>query len=340
MSTALRPLLLLWLMLSACERAPAPGRAVVDVRHTQQEGGTPVARWQGDVLTAEALEQRFLEMSPALRERYQTPEAKREYVESLARFELLAREAVARGLQDDAEVLASFKRALVNRLMRQQLEQTPVSVTDAEVAQAYARQRGDFSRPAQVRLSHLFLAAPLADAAKVAAARAKAAELMAQVRALPLTDFAAFQKLAREHSEEPRTQPLDGDMRFLSDEALARSYGSEVLEATRGLTESGAMAGPVQTEQGFHILKLQGRLPAVDLSLEDVREQLTERLRGAKQARAWADFLDGVTRRQQLSIDDATLARVAVDVAAPMRAASGPLPGTVPAPLASEAGVP
>jgi peptidyl-prolyl cis-trans isomerase C len=98
--------------------------------------------------------------------------------------------------------------------------------------------------------------------------------------------------------------------------------------------------GPVQTEQGFHLLKLQGRLPAVDLSLEEARDSLTERLRSAKQARAWADFLGQVAQRQQLSIDDAALSRVRVEVAAPMRAPSGPLPGTVPAPFASGGTVP
>jgi peptidyl-prolyl cis-trans isomerase C len=340
MPPALRLLPLLSLTLVACERAPAFGRAEVDVRHTRQEGGTPVARWQGDMLTAEALEQRFLEMSPALRERYQTPEAKREYVESVARFEMLAREALARGLQDDPEVLASFKRALVNRLTRQQLEQTPATVTESEVAEAYAREKESFSRPAQVRLSHIFLAAPRGDVSQVAAARARAEALMKQVRVLPLSDFSAFGKLAREQSEEPRTQLLDGDMRFLSDEALARTYGPEVLEAARGLKESGDVAGPVQTEQGFHLLKLNGRLAAVNLSLEEAREQLTERLRSAKQTRAWADFLDGLARRQQLSIDAAALSRVPVDVSAPMRVPSGPLPGTVPAPYASGGGMP
>jgi peptidyl-prolyl cis-trans isomerase C len=340
MPARLRPLLLLPLMLAACERAPAPGHTVVDVRHTLTEGGTPVARWQGDMLTAEALEQRFLEMSPALRERYQSPAARREYVESVARFEMLVREALERGLQNDPEVQASFKRALVGRLTRQQLEQLSFTVTGAEVAAAYERQRGDFVRPAQVRLSHIFLAAPRAEAAQVAAARAKAEQLLGKARALPAQDFGAFGKLAREHSEEPRTQPLDGDMRFLSDEALARTHGPELLEAVRTLTESGALAGPVQTEAGFHILKLQGRQPAVSYSLEDMREQLTQRLRNEKQTRAWADFLDGVARRQQFALDEAALGRVPLELQAPMRAPSGPLPGTVPAPYASEGGTP
>jgi peptidyl-prolyl cis-trans isomerase C len=96
----------------------------------------------------------------------------------------------------------------------------------------------------------------------------------------------------------------------------------------------------VQTEQGFHLLKLNGRLPAVDLSLEEAREQLTARLRSTKQTRAWAGFLDGLAQRQQLSINDAALARVPVELSAPMRAPSGPLPGTVPAPYASGGGAP
>jgi peptidyl-prolyl cis-trans isomerase C len=78
----------------------------------------------------------------------------------------------------------------------------------------------------------------------------------------------------------------------------------------------------------------------VNFSLEDMREQLTQRLRNEKQTRAWADFLDGVARRQQLSLDEAAIDRVPMDPQAPMRAPSGPLPGTVPAPYASEGGGP
>jgi protein involved in polysaccharide export with SLBB domain len=129
-------------------------------------------------------------------------------------------------------------------------------------------------------------------------------------------------------------------MRFLSEEALAHTHGAEVLEAARGLKESGDVSGPVQTEQGFHLLKLNGRLPAVDLSLEEVREQLTTRLRSAKQTQAWADFLDGLALRQQLSIDEAALRQVKVELSAPTRTPSGPLPGTVPAPYASGGGAP
>lgn len=332
MSVPVRLLTLALLVPAACGRPSQEGHADFDLRHTRQAGGQAVARWSGDAVTAEELSGRFLEMSPALRERYVDSGARREYVESMARFDLLVRDALARGLQDDPEVVEATKRALVNRLMRAQLEEAPVQVTDAELEAAYAARRDDFVRPEAVRVSHVFLAAPRSDAARVADARKRAEALLARAKALPEGDFAGFGALAREHSEEPRTAPLDGDLRFLTGDALARDYGPEVAAAAQALTPEGALSGVVQTDQGLHLLKLRARRPALNLSLDDVREELRVRLEGEKRARAWAEYLARVEKGLSLTVDADALAKVPVDVAAPMKKPSGPLPGTVPAP--------
>jgi peptidyl-prolyl cis-trans isomerase C len=337
MSPAFRSLALALLALVGCERGPAPGLAVVDFRHTREPGGTPVATWRGDRVTAEELRLRLEEMSPALRERYQTLEQKREYVEGLARFELLVQEALARGLQDDPEVVASTKRALVARLMRAQLDEAQPPVSDAEVAAYYERQKEDYVRPEQVRLSHIFLAAPRTDAAHVSAARAKAEKLLAEARALPAKDFTAFGRLARAHSEEPRTQPLDGDLRYRSFEVLAQDFGPEVAEAARALvaTGPGTLSGVVQTDAGLHVLQLTGHQAMMNLTLEDVRARISGRLSQEKRTRAWAELLAGLERRSGFTVDAAALSRVHVDMSAPMRPPSGPLPGTLPSPFPS-----
>jgi peptidyl-prolyl cis-trans isomerase C len=285
-------------------------------------------------VTAEELTRRLEEMSPALRARYQTLEQKREYVEGLARFELLVQEALARGLQNDPEVVASTKRALVTRLMRAQLDEAQPPISDAEVAAYYERQKEDYVRPEQVRLSHVFLAAPRADAARVTAARARADKLLADAKALPARDFAAFGRLARAHSEEPRTQPLDGDLRYRSLEVLAQDFGPEVAEAARALVASGpgALSGVVQTDAGLHVLQLTGHQAALNLKLEDVRPQLSGRLSNEKRTQAWAELLSGLERRAGFTVDAAALSRVHVDMSAPMLPPSGPPPGTMPAP--------
>jgi peptidyl-prolyl cis-trans isomerase C len=337
MPSVSRFLSLALLALVGCERGPAPGQALVDFRHAREPGGTPVAAWKDDRVTAEELTRRLEEMSPALRERYQTLEQKREYVEGLARFELLVQEALARGLQDDPEVVASTKRALVARLMRSQLDEARPPVSDAEVAADYASHTEDYVRPEQVRLSHLFLAAPRADAARGEAARVKAEKLLAEARALPPKDFAAFGRLARAYSEEPRTQPLDGDLRYRSFETLARDFGPEVAEAARSLVAGGpgTLSGVVRTDAGLHVLQLTGHQAAMDLKLEDVRERIAHRLTQEKRTRAWAELLAGLERRAGFSVDAAALSRVHVDMSTPMRAPSGPPPGSIPAPSPS-----
>ncbi len=337
MSSVSRFLSLALLALVGCERGPAPGHAVVDFRHTREPVSAPVAAWKEDGVTAEELKQRLEEMSPALRERYQTLEQKREYVEGLARFELLVQEALARGLQNDPEVVASTKRALVSRLMRSQLDEAKPPVSEAEVAAWYEGHQDDYVRPEQVRLSHVFLAAPRADAARGETARAKAEQLLAEAKTLPPKDFTAFGRLARAHSEEPRTQPLDGDLRYRSLEDLGRDFGPEVAEAARGLLAGGpgTLSGVVRTDAGLHLLQLTGHQSALNLKLEDVREQISNRLSQEKRTRAWAELLAGLERRAGFRVDAATHSRVHVDVSTPMRPLSGPPPGTIPAPTPS-----
>jgi peptidyl-prolyl cis-trans isomerase C len=334
MRVRLSPLSAALLALVACERAPAPGRAEVDFRHTRQPGGSPIATWAGDQVTAEELSRRLGEMSPAQRERYQTLEARREYVEGLARYELLVQESLNRGLHHAPDVVESTKRALVTKLMRQVQEEAAASITPEEVTAYYASHKEDYVRPEEFRLTHLFLSAPRTDTSKVAAARQKAETLLAQARALPPKDAAAFGRLAREHSEEPRTRLLEGDLRYQSYESLARTWGPEVAEAARGLAVEGlgALRGPVQTDAGLHLLQLTGLQPARNSSLEEARDQVAGRLAEEKRAQAWATFLSTLEKRARLQVDAEALARLPVDVEAPALPAEGPQPGLIPAP--------
>ncbi len=338
-SRSLPPLCLLAL-LGCGGGAPEQTRQQVDFRHAGAEVGPAAVRWQGDGLSQAELQRRLEEMSPALRARYTTPEARREWALSLARFELLAREALARGYANDPEAVEAAKRVMVQRLVRERLEEAPAEVSEAELAAHYEKVRGDYVQPEAVRLSHVFLAVPRGAApAQVARVRERAQALAAEARALPTGDAAAFGRLAREHSEEPRTQPLDGDLRFQTLEALAQGYGAPVAAAARALAQ-GEVAGPVQTEGGFHVLKLTGRRAALSLGLADVREALVGRLAADKRQAAYATFLAQLEQRYGLQVDARALEALHVDLQALMRAAQAPLPGSVPAPAQGPGSVP
>src|SRR5438477_12651167 len=115
-------LALLW--VAAC---PSKEGVEMNFRH-DKAGGTKVATFGDDAVTAEELKQRFAEMSPYARAKYQTLESKREYVDGVARFEMLVREAQKQGLYNDPEVVETAKRVMVDRLLRKELDEKPTPV--------------------------------------------------------------------------------------------------------------------------------------------------------------------------------------------------------------------
>jgi peptidyl-prolyl cis-trans isomerase C len=325
------PLFASLFLLAGCQGGE---QARMDLRHRRGSGGTAVATFGDDAITAEELEQRILEMSPFLRTRYQTVEQRREYVEGLARFELLAREAVRRGLQNDPEVVEAAKKVMVHRLLQEELEKKGSPVSDADVAAWFAQHREDFQKPEMVRLSHIFLAAPAADGGQPGAARVRAEALLKQAQALPPTDLEAFGRLAAAHDEDLRSRPLNGDLRFQSRAELEQAYGAQVAEAGFALKEVGQLSGVVETDGGVHLLKLAGRTPALDVSEDEprTRARIIQAIRAERQLRDYEALLKRLREQDRLVVDDEALARVQVDLRSPARPPSGPTPGFLAAP--------
>jgi peptidyl-prolyl cis-trans isomerase C len=311
------------LALLALSCSEPPGTARVDFRR-RPEAGKAVATFTNGNISDKELEQRFGEMSPFARARYQTVEQKKEYLEGLMRFELLAQEAVRRGLTQDKEVIENFKKELVRKLLRQELEEKPIQVSATDVAAYYEKHKSDYVKPAMTRLIHIFTTKEHKE---------KAERLLKEAQALAPMDYAAFARLAKENSEEPRTQPIEGDLRFLSDEDLGSQYGAELVPAAKELTQVGqVLPRLVETEKGFHVIKLQGRQVALNLSLEQVKPSIEGILSNeAKQAR-YRDLLEGLKKSGGVTIDQGALANVPVDPKAPTRDAKGVVPGFIPPP--------
>lgn len=295
-------------------RRPAPGAA----------DGLWVARFGKDTITDRELTQRFAEMNPYARARYQAVEQRKDYVEGLVRFELLAQEAVRRGLQNDPEVVDAAKRVMVQRLLQQVVEGDGSTVSDAQVAAYYEAHRDDYVKPAMTRLSHIFFAREH---------RAQAEETLKEVQALPPLDYASFARLARERSEDEKSRVLDGDLRFLSDAELTSRFGEPLTAAAAALVKVGDVAPAlVETTDGLHIVKLQGRQIALNLSVEQARPSIRQVLLNETKQDRFRALVDGLKHKAHLELNESAIEGVTVDPKAPAVDAAGPQPGFVPAP--------
>ncbi len=155
------------------------------------------------------------------------------------------------------------------------------SISDAEIRNFYDQNRFRFETPDRVHPSHILFmtinpdtGTPLSDAEK-AAKRTLANEVLAKVKAGE--DFAA---LARQYSEDPGTKDAGGDLGFVT----RGQMGTAAFEDPTFALQVGEVSDVVETEFGFHIIKMNERESAVRRPLEEVREEIIGDLRAEKAA--------------------------------------------------------
>ena len=156
---------------------------------------------------------------------------------------------------------------LVQALVEQDIR-PGVKVSDQEVAEFYNENPQMFQRPEQVRARHILMSVEQGtDDETKAAAKARAEE--ARQRALSGEDFAA---LAIELSEGP-SAPNGGDLGFFSADRMVAPFS----EAAFAL-DPGGISAVVETQFGYHVIKVEERRAAMTQSLDEVREPLRNAL--------------------------------------------------------------
>jgi peptidyl-prolyl cis-trans isomerase D len=159
-----------------------------------------------------------------------------------------------------------------------------VVVDDAELKSYYEDQKKKnperYVQPEQRRVRHILL--QVADPKDDAAVKAKAESILK--RAESGEDFA---KLATEFSQDPGSAQKGGDLGF----ADRKAYVGPFADAAFGMKE-GEIKGPVKTQFGYHILKLEAIQPTAVKTFEQARDELTAEYRQSEADRLFNDAQD------------------------------------------------
>jgi peptidyl-prolyl cis-trans isomerase D len=152
-----------------------------------------------------------------------------------------------------------------------------LAVTDTEIKAWYDSHKDRFQQPEERRASHILIASEKIGKDK---AKAKAEELLTEVRKNP----GAFAELAKKNSDDPGSASKGGDLGFFGRGAMVKSFE----EATMSLKE-GEISGVVESDFGFHIIKLTGIHAAKEKPLADVRGEIEAELKKAAGSRKFAE---------------------------------------------------
>lgn len=145
------------------------------------------------------------------------------------------------------------------------------SVSDQAVADYYAAHQNEFGEPEQRRASHILIAVDAgADAATKAKARARANELLQTLRKSP----ERFGELARTQSQDPGSAAQDGSLGSFGRGMMVKPFEDAVFSM-----KPNEIRGPVESDFGYHIIRLDGIEGGKLAPLSEVRAAVADRLR-------------------------------------------------------------
>lgn len=135
------------------------------------------------------------------------------------------------------------------------------------------------------RASHILVSvARDASAADKEKAKARAEELLAQVRKAP----DSFAEVAKKNSQDQGSAAQGGDLDFFTRGAMTKPFE----DAAFALKDKGEISNVVETEFGFHIIRLTDLKAAKVRTFEEVRPELEAQQRREQAQRRYAEAAD------------------------------------------------
>jgi peptidyl-prolyl cis-trans isomerase C len=307
-------------LLAACKSGEKP-----DAKKT----GPVVAKGEGVTITADELKARIDEQSPFVRSRFAALDKKKEFLDNLVRFELLAREAEKQGLANDPDVQLMTKRMMVQKLVQKSFAEggDPASaVSEADAKAYYDGHPEEFHRPAKVRVAQIVLKSPESAPAR-AKKEAEARALVAKIRAEEKNAPGAFMVAARDASQDEATKASGGDLGFRTKEELAAQLSPAAADAALALKD-GEISNVLATPQGLVLLKRTGWQDAVDRPFDAVKAQIQAKLQRERRTKDFDELVKRLKDQAKVTIDEKELEKV--EVAAGSPAPPGGIGGALP----------
>ncbi len=219
------------------------------------------------------------------------------------------------------------QREVSEARIRAQQFLSQVKIDDAQLKQYYDANQADFRTPERVRVEYVVLSAdtlakqePVTEEEikKAYEARAAAFRVDEQRRASHILvktkeeadkiaaelkkNPGAFAELAKQHSQDPGSAEKGGDLGWFGPGMMVKPFEEAVFSMKQGESRV------VQSEFGFHIVRLTGIQPGKTRSLEEVRKELVTdltRQKGAKKYSEAAEAFGNMVYEQSESLKPA-----------------------------------
>jgi len=206
-------------------------------------------------------------------EAYNNPQGRKAVLEQLINKNLLLCEAKKNLYEYDPKFKAELAKIKDEMLSNFAIEKaiSGVKVTDDEIKAFYEAHKSELVGGESVDASHI-----LVDSEE------KANEILASINDGKIS----FEDAAKEHSSCP-SKEKGGNLGEFTKGQMVPEFDNAVFAM-----EVGEIKGPVQTQFGYHLIKLNKKNEAKEIPFEDIKQQLAQKVLSDKQQAAYASKLN------------------------------------------------
>lgn len=226
------------------------------------------------------IENALKSLDPYQAMQFNTEEGKKRLLEDLVNQELFYLAAKEEELHNDENFKNEMRRIEENMLKQFAINKVLASVklTDEEIANFYEANKERFVKPESASAKHI-----LVDTEE------KATELLNKIN----NNEVSFEEAAREHSSCP-SKDADGDLGTFPRGQMVPEFEEAVFSMDKG-----EVRGPVQTQFGYHLIKLEDKNEGGQSELEEVKNDIAKSLMYQKQNEVYSSRVNDLKSKYE-----------------------------------------
>ncbi|GFO58953.1 peptidylprolyl isomerase [Geomonas silvestris] len=251
----------------------------------EDKSGVVLAEVNGTPITDKEFYKEQENLPPYLKPMTETPEGRKEMLDTMVVRELIMQQAQKEGLDKSPEVASKLedlkKRVIVEAFLKKKVEQS-ANIPDAELKSFYDKNLDKFKTGEQIHASHILVKS-----------EAQAKDIEKQLKA-----GGNFEELAKKNSIDGAAAK-GGDLGWFGKGSMLPDF-----EKVAFSLKEGAISDIVKTKFGYHIIKVTGKRPAGTRTFDEVKDQLKAALAPEKQQETFKKIKEDLKKSAKINVKE------------------------------------
>lgn len=220
------------------------------------------------------------DMGPQMAMQFQSPEGIDRVVDELVNQELIYLDAVESNMEQEEEYKELLNLTKVNLLKNFAFNKLigKEEASEKEIEDFYNEYKENFQRPEMLNASHILIDS-----------EEKAKEIADEIK-----NGLSFEDAAMKYSSCP-SKEQGGNLGEFGKGQMVPEFENAALEM-----EEGTISDPVKSQFGYHIIKLNKKIPATVSTIEETKDEIINQIIRMKQQTKYMDKVNELTQKYEV----------------------------------------